>query len=209
MTSDHSPAVRFHSRFARWTAAVLLAALCPAAFSQERTPDVLIIYSSGTPEGTISESGADAVTLPTPKGENIRTVSERLGALLRERGMSVRVAPADEVRTAGEILDAGMVVFGSPSYFNNVSWEIKRCIDLQFSPIYSRKERLGGKTVAAFCMAEIAPSAEATLAILRHTVLDCRGTFGPTMTFLVEHPADKVAGLVNAFADDLARIPRK
>lgn len=171
------------------------------------SPDVLLIYSSGTPSITISKmspESSDAVTCPTPEKENMKTVSEKLGTELRSKKLTVRVAESHEIKHPDEILQARMVIIGSPSYFGNVSWPIKKFFDELFGKIYaSGSERLDGKRIAAFSMAEIEPSARHTLETIQRAVSDCRGTFGPTMIVLTEHSEQDIIERVTEFAEQI------
>jgi flavodoxin len=182
---------------------------CITASSQEKGPDVLIIYTSGIPRGTISDPKADAVTLPTPKEVNVRTVAGKISESLQKNGLTVRAVHASEVKNHEEILRSGMIILGSPSYFSNVSWELKKLIDEQFVRIYAMNGRLNGKRVAAFSMAEVIPSSEATLTVLKNTVADCQGVFGPTMAFLVKQPSEEVDTLIGTFVDELLKSLKK
>lgn len=176
----------------------------------EKGPDVLIIYSSGTPFKTISDMDAkdvDAVTTATPVGENCRTIAERLASILRDKKLAVRVAEASQIKHRNEILGARLVVIGSPAYFWNVSWQIKKLLDEQFSQIYVfSKERLAKRRIAAFAMAEIDSSARATLKAIKAVVGDCKGRFGPTMTFLTKHSKKEISRRINRFADQLEAV---
>ena len=189
---------------------VIVFGIITAISGQEtRTPDVLLIYSSGTPY--VYTKGEppkdyDALSCPTPKKENVRTVAEKLGNALKRKNLVVCVAEASEITDHNEILKARMIIIGSPSYLGNVDWKIKKLLDVTFYPIYfSGKERLGKKRIAAFSMAQIEPSAKKTLEAIKTAAGDYRGTFGPTMIVLVKHPEEEVNKRVNQFAGQIAK----
>jgi hypothetical protein len=178
--------------------------------------DILLIYSSGTPLEyytkkslfrTIRErqpKEVDAVTTATPAHENCRTISGKLGLRLREKGLKVRVANAKDIRDRSEILSSGLVIIGTPSRFWNVSWEIKKLFDEQFSKIGALEEKqLNKLRVAGFSMAEIEPSAKAALKAIKATVNDCNGRFGPTTFFLTKHSEKQINKRINKFAEKL------
>ncbi|MHB9028906.1 MAG: flavodoxin family protein [Candidatus Latescibacterota bacterium] len=182
---------------------------CITVNAQEKGPDVLIIFTSGTPRGTAGNQTTDAVTLPTPKEPNVRTIAGKISESLKKEGLTVRLAHASEVKSPEEILQSGMIIFGSPAYFNNISWEMKKLIDEQFVRIFALKTRLNGKRAAAFSMAEVIPSAEATLNVLKNTVTDCQGVFGPTMACLVKNPPEEVDKLTATFLEELLKNLKK
>jgi flavorubredoxin len=169
--------------------------------------DILIIYSSGTPFKTISEvkpKEIDTVTSPTPKLWNCKMIAERLTFVLRSKGFAVRLAEASEIKHYDEIFRARLVVIGSPAYFSNVSWQIKRLLDQQFSKIYViKKERLAKKRIAAFSMAEWDGSANAALKAIKEVVSDGKGLFGPTMNFITNHHRKEMEKRINRFAKEL------
>lgn len=175
----------------------------------KKGPDVLVIYSSGTPSVTISDAAMDALSSPTPAGVNVRTLTERLAAALAAKNRSVRVVPALEVATVEEILSAGVVVIGSPSCFGNVSWPIKKVIDELYGRIYQMKNKVKCPPHAAFSMAEIKPSAEAAIATIKNAVRDCNGAFGPTMIVLVKDSPEQITCRVGEFAAQIAAFERE
>jgi flavodoxin len=206
----------------------ILALLIPApmVFSQTNAekgqpPEVLIIYSTGTPfewevvmkkaskRSTREIEEIDAITTPTPSVQNCTTIAQKLAAVLRERHFTVRIAETGEIEHRNEILGARLLVIGSPAYFGNVSWKMKKLFDEQFHKIYMlEKNRLAKKRVAAFSMAEVDGSANGTLRAIKAVVGDCRGRFGPTMIFLLKHSKKEIQKRINQFAEQLAHLAR-
>lgn len=195
--------------FIAFLAYLLLGSSSEANEEREKSPDILLIFSSGTPYKDIRHFGAgeiDAITMATPTKENCRTIAEKIGSLLRERKLIVRLIEATEVKHRNEILAARLVVIGSPSHFGNVSWEIKKVLDEQFWKIYLLRERLNKKRIAGFAMAEIKPSADRALKAIEIAVNDCRGRFGPTAIFLTDHSSEEISQRIKKFADQLASL---
>lgn len=184
-------------------------------------PDILIIYSSGTPfnweliknrtnRSDKDTQELDAITTPTPLVENCKSIAEKLAGALRDRQIIVGVKEVVEIKQRSEILNARMVILGSPAYFGNVSWKMKKLFDEQFHKIYLLEEgRLAKRRVAAFSMAEIEPSANAALRAIKAVVSDCRGRFGPTKVFLTKHSGKEVKKRIKEFADQLAPLARE
>ncbi len=186
---------------------------------QAKSPDVLLIYSSGTPldyysNGPLFEKirqrshrEVDVVTTATPFKENCKTIAKELASVLRNKRLVVRVAKATDIKHRNEILRARLVIIGTPSCFGNVSWELKKLFDEQFSQIGALEKRgFAKRRIAAFAMAEILPSANAALKAIKTAVTDCQGRFGPTMTFLVKHSKKEVRQRINRFANELAPL---
>lgn len=171
--------------------------------SRKEMNNVLIVYSSGSPVQDIYDRRnyeVDGVSSPTPRSVSCELVAKKVGAKLRSVRMEVRVAEAKEIERYEEILNADVLVIGSPAHFSNVSWEMKRLFDEQFHKIYMlRKEKLGKKKVAAFATAEIEFSANAALKAIKAVVQDCRGDFGPTLVILLDHSESEIDQKVQAF----------
>ena len=191
-------------------AAALALIICAAlradgqAGTQTGEPDVLIIFATGN----VPQSGAkeDAVTTPTPAGENMKTLSEKLSAALTARKLTVRLASVSGKITPEDILASRIVIMGSPSYWSNVSWQMKKYIDEQFTPFYSMKGRMNKHKAGAFSMAAVEPSADKTIEVLKELIVENDGTFGPSMTVAGRITPEEVAGRIAAFADRIAEF---
>jgi flavodoxin len=182
---------------------------------REKVPDILIIYSTGTPfnwEVVTSNRNRsdkemqelDAISTPTPPIENCKSIAVKLGRALQSQKLKIRLKEVSEITHRSEILNARMVILGSPAYFGNVSWKMKKLFDEQFHKIYLlEKGRLAKRRVAAFSMAEIEPSANAALKAIKAVVSDCRGRFGPTKVFLTKHSGKEVKKRIKKFAKEL------
>jgi hypothetical protein len=193
-------------------------AFIQAMEKRSTTLDILIIYSTGNPydwnslediaKGIETEiKDIDAITTPTPLTENCGNIAEQLAASLSKKKLIVRVAETMEIKHRDEILQARMVVIGSPAYFGNVSWQIKKLFDEQFHKIYLlEKGRLSQKRIAAFSMAEVNGSARSALQAIRSVVIDCKGRFGPTMIFLTKDSKTEINNRVEEFSAQLADL---
>jgi len=198
----------------------------PTAFIQaiENRPttlDILIIYSTGNPydwnslediaKGIETDlKDIDAITTPTPLTENCGNIARKLASSLSEKNLIVRVAETMEIKHRNEILQARIVVVGSPAYFGNVSWQIKKLFDEQFHKIYLLENgRLAKKIIAAFSMAEVNASARSALQAIRSVVIDCKGRFGPTTIFLTKHSKMEINNRIEKFSAQLADLVDK
>lgn len=179
---------------------------------QKKPPDILIIYSTGTPFKTISDMNTkevDAVTTPTPVRENCKSIAEKLAIALHDKKFVVKIAEAAEIKDRHEILHARLAVIGSPAYFGNVSWQIKKLLDQQFGQIYVLNKGLDKRRIAAFSIAEIEQSALGAIKAISTVVKDCKGHLGPTMIFLTKHSKKEIAQRINRFADQVAVVARE
>ncbi|MHB9028907.1 MAG: NAD(P)H-dependent oxidoreductase [Candidatus Latescibacterota bacterium] len=174
-----------------------------SAWSQEnvKKPDVLIIYSSGnvrTPGKT------DAVTTPTPAGENMKTISEKLGKALSRRRLSVRLASVSENVKPEEILASRILVLASPSYWSSVSWQMKKYIDEQLTRFYSMPGKMKQHKTAAICMGTLEPNAMKTVDAIFDIVTILEGSYGPHTIVLIKHTPEETRKRIDSFADKIA-----
>jgi hypothetical protein len=167
-------------------------------------PDVLIVYSSGNKP--VGGGQPDAVTEPTPGSENMKTITGKLAATLSSKKITVRVALAHEIKTSDEIFASRVLVIGSPSYYWNVSWQIKKFFDERFHEMASRKDHLGRHHVAAFTQAGGKDGAELTIKAIREAVVRWNGDFGPIMSLLSANKPEEVKQAVDRFAGEIATL---
>jgi flavorubredoxin len=172
--------------------------------------EVLVIYSSGFSVEDIYDKShyqVDAITSPTPLNVSCGSVAERLVFYLREMNIKVRLIEAQEIKHYDEILSASVVAIGSPAYFSNVSWEIKKIFDVQFHKIYMlKKKKLDRKIIAAFATSEVKSSAMAALNAIEKVIEDCKGDFGPTIIILTGYSKFKVDREIKKFAKKIAKL---
>lgn len=187
-------------------ALILCAALEAAgqAGSQAKGPDVLIIYATGDVPPSTGKS--DALTTPTPAKGNMKTLSEKLSASLTGKKLTVRLASVSERIPPKDILASRMVIMGSPSYWSNVSWQMKKYIDEQFTPFYSIKGRMNKTKAGAFSMAASETSANRTIEVLKELIVENNGSFGPTMVVAGKVTPEETAVKIAAFADQIAEF---
>jgi hypothetical protein len=190
-----------------WCAGFLLGFAVPGNHASDR--DVLIVYTSGIPSKTISEipvGEADAASGATPKAWNCRLAAETIGFAFHAKGYSVHVAHADSVRSADELLDRGIVVFGMPARFWNVPWDMKRFIDVFLGRVYvSSKTEIQKIVFGGFAMAELAASGERALEAFGWALGDCGTKFSVTEVFLANEPPSSgtVRDRINRLVDGL------
>jgi hypothetical protein len=183
-----------------------------ASMSSEKridAPDILIIFSSGTPFKTISQikpSDLDSISMATPKEINCRIIAEKLAKILSVKCSIVKVVEANEINGLGLILQARMIVIGSPGYFSNVSWEIKRVLDREFGRIYvMAQEEIIKLRVAAYGMAEGEYSAKGAIKAIEAAVKDCKGDFGPTEIFVTNEKEKLIEERIMRFAEKIQK----
>lgn len=174
--------------------------------------NILIIYSSGMPSKTISDmepKEIDTITGATPLAENCKTISERIAAKLREKGLSVHLIEATQFKNRDEILTANVIIIGSPVRFWNVSWEIKKIFDEKFGEIYvlgKTSNGLANHRIAAFAMAETESSARDALEAISKVIKDCKGKLGATEIFLTKHSRKEVEKRITKFSSQICAL---
>lgn len=89
---------------------------------------LLIIYYSGT--------------------GNTRRMAEEIGEGAKRLGVEVDVKRVEDC-SLSDLVEADGIVVGSPTYFSNVAWQIKKLIDESIS-LYRENRRLMGKVGGCF-----------------------------------------------------------
>jgi len=83
----------------------------------------------------------------TGKG-NTEKMAEEIGKGAEILGVDVKIKRVEEC-TLNEIAEADGIVVGSPTYFSNVAWQVKKLIDESIS-LYRRERQLAGKVGGCF-----------------------------------------------------------
>ena len=148
---------------------------------------ILIVYSSGTPSKTISDvkpEEVDALSGATPSTMNVEIISQKLYNKLKEKGYTVELVKASEIKSYKEILQYDMLILGNPTYFWNINWEIKKMLDINFGKIYiaKRKEFKKMKNVV-FSMCEYDKCGERANKQMESAITDCSGKLNYSMVF--------------------------
>jgi hypothetical protein len=163
----------------------LLCALAGAASGAAAAPDVLIVYDAGPVYKTVAPAADDVVAGASAAVVNCRTAAERLGAEFEARKLTVRLAAVADIHDRRELLEARLLVLGSPVRFSNVSWEMKKLFDEQFYRIYmTARPEFARRRIAAFAVGEVEPAARGALEVMRAAVHDCGGTLEQTLVLL-------------------------
>ena len=156
--------------------------------AKDEAPKVLLVYSSGEPTDwqNLLENPTvlDAITSPTPIKRNVHKLALRIRDYLEKNGVSVRLARVEDFTKDdwAEIRSYDIVIFGTPSRFWNVSWEMKRFLEQIFIRIkLLSKSGASGRTYAAFALAEILPSSVEALKRMAETISDSGGTLPPAL----------------------------
>ena len=92
------------------------------------------------------------------EGARVMFMANQIGERARERGIDVDVRMVDEVDVES-LVDYDGVVMGSPTYFSNVSWQIKKFIDETYH-LRRGKFRLKGKIGGSFTSSDTRRDAE-------------------------------------------------
>ncbi len=92
------------------------------------------------------------------EGARVVFMANQIGESARERGLEVDVKMVEEV-DVDSLLGYDGIVIGSPTYFSNVSWQIKKFIDETYH-LRRGKFRLKGKVGGSFTSSDTKRDAE-------------------------------------------------
>ena len=98
------------------------------------------------------------------EGARVVFMANQIGESVRGRGIDVDVRMVEEVDVEGLVGYNGIIV-GSPTYFSNVSWQIKKVIDETY-PLRRGKFRLKGKIGGAFTSSDTVRDAEECIRLI-------------------------------------------
>lgn len=98
------------------------------------------------------------------EGARVMFMANQIGESVRERGIEVDVRMVEEVEVEGLVGYDGIVV-GSPTYFSNVSWQIKKIIDETY-PLRRGRFRLKGKIGGSFTSSDTKRDAEECIRLI-------------------------------------------
>lgn len=171
--------------------------------------DVLVVYSYGSPSKTISEikpEEADAITTATPSDINVKTIAERIESEFKLKGYKTLLATPNEINNMRDLLQCKMLILGTGVRFWNMTWEMKRMIDIYFGKIYiTSKNDFRKIAVGTFAQAEISASALAAINALSAAASDCGSKPVASEVFLTSNnmPADTVMVRIKNFVAEM------
>ncbi|MCD6593157.1 flavodoxin family protein [Candidatus Bathyarchaeota archaeon] len=137
-----------------------------------RSKRLLIVYYSGT--------------------GNTRKMAEEIGEGARSVGVNVEILRAEECNVE-DLASADGVVIGSPTYFSNVAWQVKKLIDGSISLYGSR--RLKGKVGGCFTSSGTRRDGEECIRMIE-------------LAFGYHHGMRMIPGIIRASGDDEEKVSR-
>lgn len=116
---------------------------------------ILIVFHSGKPpwrySALLDKTDVDALTQATTNSVNVRIVGQKICNQLIAMGYRVDLKRVKDVRGPQEFLDYDGIIFGTPTWFSNVAYPIKKLFDEHLIRIYEhRKGRMKDKVLAGF-----------------------------------------------------------
>ena len=123
--------------------------------TSEETESVLIIYHGGIPPWKSSPSPddgkVDALTHATTKNVNVENIGGKIKSYLEIQGFHVEMKKALDIKEPKEFLEYDGIIFGTPTWFSNVAYPIKRIFDEHMIRIYEhRVGRLNDKVLSGY-----------------------------------------------------------
>jgi len=79
---------------------------------------------------------------------NTRRMAEAIGKGAEQEGLAVEVRRVEECKV-NDLAEADGIVIGSPTYFSNVAWQVKKLIDDSIT-LYRKSHLLEGKVGGCF-----------------------------------------------------------
>jgi flavodoxin len=151
---------------------------------------ILIIYTSGNPSKTLSDikpEEVDSYSGATPSDMNVEMISQKLFSELKSKHFTVKLVRASEIESYKEILQYDMLIIGTPTYFWNMHWEIKKMIDTHFEKIYiARRDEFKKMKHIVFAMSEYGKCAESANQQMKSAINDCSAKLDTSIVFIVK-----------------------
>ena len=123
---------------------------------------------------------------------NTRKMAEEIGEGARSVGVNVEILRAEEYNTE-DLASTDGVVIGSPTYFSNVAWQVKKLIDESISLYGSR--RLKGKVGGCFTSSGTRRDGEECIRMIE-------------LAFGYHHEMKMIPGIIRASGDDEEKVSR-
>jgi flavodoxin len=171
---------------------------------------ILIIYTSGTPYKTLSDlkpEEIDSYSGATPTDMNVEMISQRLVNELRNKHYTVKIVRAPEIESYLEILQYDMVIVGTPTYFWNMHWEIKKMMDIQFGKIYvAKRDAFKNMKHIVFAMSEYGKCAENANQQMKSAINDCSAKLDTSFVFIVKQTLPEYEKQISEMAETTDNI---
>ena len=142
---------------------------------------------------------------------NTEKMASRIAGILEEEGLSTVLKKVEDTAPE-ELLDFDCLVFGSPTYYGTMSWELKKLLDESVKYHGKLQERIGGAFASS---ANVGGGNETTVldilkALLIHGMVirgDHQGDhYGPVS---IGKPDDRAYRCCESYARNLAWLVKK
>ena len=176
--------------------------------------DVLIVYFSGkvnAPKLPKPDAGpVDIITQATPPKNNTKQIAEKIAAKLKQRQLKVTCVPVEKVKDPRIVLQAKVLLVGSPSYFSLPCWQVIRFIDEVLYRIYlAGGKRLSGKAVGVFSTADLKSYARACTRYLTIGLSQLRGDRLPSVAVGTGTSEQEVNQAIDKLVEEILKKVRK
>jgi flavodoxin len=116
---------------------------------------ILIVFHSGKPPwrkaALLDKTDVDALTQATTKTVNVDIIGQKIRDQLIAKGYRVDLRKATDVQGPQEFLDYDGLIFGTPTWFSNVAYPIKKLFDEHLIRVYEhRKGKMNDKVLSGF-----------------------------------------------------------
>jgi flavodoxin len=124
-----------------------------SAQAETASKNVMIVYHGGIPPWRkapdLDEKTVDALTQATTERVNVAVIASGIDTRLKEMGFRVRLINALDISGPGDFLGYDGIIFGSPTWFSNVSYPVKKLFDEYLIRIYENHAGKLNDTVLA------------------------------------------------------------
>ena len=172
---------------------------------------VLILYDSGDESlrdyPSYRYPSIQATTLPTPFPINVREISRNLAHELRQRGHIRAVyLHVSDIDLAEVLLGYDVICIGTPTYFSNMSWPVKKFYDYALSRFYfTRKKKLTDRSLSVFTMASDGDSALACINVMEKGLKAVTNDIVPGIVVIQGIDKEELEKRIKVYADRLEK----
>ncbi len=126
--------------------------------AKQEKKSILIVYHVGEPpwrsSPELGKKNVEALSQATTRNINTEIISRVMKTAFTSMGYRVFIKKAADIREPVEYLKYDGIIFGSPNWFSNMAYPIKKLFDEHFIRIWDhRRGRLNDKVLAGFVAA--------------------------------------------------------
>lgn len=126
-------------------------------------------------------------------GGNTKRMAEEIGKGAEGQGVTVELKRVEDC-SLDDLVGADGIVIGSPTYFSNVAWQVKKLIDDSIA-LYNRGRQLRGKVGGCFTSSGTRRDGEDCIRMME-------------LAFGLHHKLKMVSGIIRASGDSSEEVSK-